>query len=88
MGIQKASYQKLSELRVNMQNCSVNFIAANRQFDWLEISLVFYKNDKHTMICDSYIHKVESMIIQSSETKDMVDIMLEMRKNPYSIPSI
>ena len=32
---QKMSNQKLFELGIGMKNCSVEFVAANRQFDWL-----------------------------------------------------
>ena len=40
IGIQKTPYEKSFEKRVDIQNCSVNFLPVNRQFDWLEISLV------------------------------------------------
>ena len=39
--------QKYPELAVGVQNYNVDFTAAIRQFDWLEISLVYDKNDKH-----------------------------------------
>ena len=40
IGIQKTPYGKSFEKRVDIQNCSVNFLPVNRQFDWLEIALV------------------------------------------------
>ena len=33
---------------------NVDFLGANRQFDWIEISIVHDKRDKHTSINDSY----------------------------------
>ena len=36
-----------------MQSYVIDFIAANRQFDWLEISLMYDTSDQYTMIYDS-----------------------------------
>ena len=36
-----------------MQSYIIDFIAANRQFDWLEISLMYDTSDQYTMIYDS-----------------------------------
>ena len=46
-GGQKTSHQKSFELGVGVQNYSVDLMAANRQFDWLEILLVYNKSGKH-----------------------------------------
>ena len=32
----------------------VDILGTNRQFDWIELSLVYGKCDKHTLIYDSY----------------------------------
>ena len=54
MGLQRTPYLKMYELQTGTQDFSVDFIGVNRQFDWIEISLVFDKSDKHLTICDSY----------------------------------
>ena len=54
MGVQKTPYLKTYELQTGTQDFSVDFIGANRQFDWIEISLVYDKSDKHLIIYDSY----------------------------------
>ena len=54
MGLQRTPYLKMYELQTGTQDFSVDFIGMNRQFDWIEISLVFDKSDKHLTICDSY----------------------------------
>ena len=45
MGVQKTPYLKTYELQTCTHEFSVDFIAANRQFGWIEISLVFDKSD-------------------------------------------
>ena len=47
MGIQKAPYQKTYELQTGSQEFTVDFKGCERQLDWLEISLVYDKSDKH-----------------------------------------
>ena len=54
MGIQKTPYHKTYELQTGVQDVTVDFQGANRQFDWIEISLVYNKSDKHLSLYDSY----------------------------------
>ena len=44
--VKKSPHQKLLELGVGVQNYSVDLMAANRQFNWLEILLVYKKSGK------------------------------------------
>ena len=53
MGVQKTPYQKTCELQAGSQDFTVDFQGANRQFDWIEISLVYDKSDKHSSPYDS-----------------------------------
>ena len=46
MGIQKHWYEK-HEIAAGSDSININFLGFNMQFDWLEISLVFDKSDKH-----------------------------------------
>ena len=54
MPIPKTPIQKTCEISVGSDSLRVDFYSANRQFDWLEISLVYDKSDKHLTIYDSY----------------------------------
>ena len=54
MGVQKTPYQKTYEIQAGSQDFTVDFQGANRQFDWIEISLVHDKSDKHLTFYDSY----------------------------------
>ena len=52
-GLQPSVYENTYELHFYMQSYIIDFIAANRQFDWLEISLMYDTSDQYTMIYDS-----------------------------------
>ena len=54
MGTQKAPIQKTYEINFRQDSLDIDFIGANRQCDWIELSLVYDKSDKHTTIYDSY----------------------------------
>ena len=54
MGAQKTHLQKTCEISTGTDSLNVEFLGSNRQFDWLEISIVPDKSDKHTTIYDSY----------------------------------
>ena len=47
MGVQKSPLQKTHEMSIGTDTINVEFYCSNRQFDWLEISLVFDKSEKH-----------------------------------------
>lgn len=66
MGIIKTPYQKTYEKQIGSQEFTVDFKESDRQFDWLEVSLVYDKSDKHLIIYDSYngecvVQKIESI---------------------------
>ena len=46
MRVQKTLYQKTYELLAGSQEFSVDFQGANRQFDWIKISLLYDKRNK------------------------------------------
>ena len=48
MGAQKTPIQKTYEIKQGSDSLNVEFLGANRQFDWIEISIVNDKSDKHT----------------------------------------
>ena len=50
IGIQKKPYQKTYELHVGLQKLTVDFKGCKRQLDWLDISLVYDKCNKHLTI--------------------------------------
>ena len=54
MSAQKTPIQKTYEINVGQYSLNIDFLGSKRQFDWLELSLVYDKSDKHTTIYDSY----------------------------------
>ena len=54
MGVQKSPLQKTYEISVGSDSINVGFFGSNRQFDWIEMSLVYDKSNKHLTIYDSY----------------------------------
>ena len=67
-GAQKTPIQKTYEIQKGSDSLNVEFLGANRQFDWIEISIVPEKNDKHTTIYDSYNREMAAQLIKSLKT--------------------
>ena len=73
MEIQKTPYQKMYELQEGSQEFTVDFKACDRQFDWLEISLLYDKSNKHLTIYDSYNAECAARIIKKIELSNIWD---------------
>ena len=54
MGGKKTPIQKTCEISTGQDSSNIDFLGANRQFDWIEIFIVYDKSDKHTSIYESY----------------------------------
>ena len=53
-GVLPSSYQQLFKINRGMQDFTCTFKGAQRQFDWLEISIIYNKSYQHTTVYDSY----------------------------------
>ena len=53
MGAQKTPLQKTYKISTGSNSLNVEFLGSNRQFEWVEISIVLDKSEKHTTIYDS-----------------------------------
>ena len=71
MGIQKTPYQRTYEMQIASQDFTIDFLGSNRQFDWIEISLVYDKSDKHLTIYDSYNAECAARLIKSIELSNI-----------------
>ena len=60
-------YQQLFEINTGTQSYTYTFKGAQRQFDWLEISLVYDKSFQHTTIYDSYDLEIASKLIKTNK---------------------
>ena len=63
MGAQNTPMQKTYEISVGQDTLDIDFLSANRQFDWLELSLVYDESDKHKTVYYSYNVEMASRII-------------------------
>ena len=50
MGTQKLPIQKTYKINIGTDSIHIDSLGANRQFDWIELSLV-YDNCKNNKIC-------------------------------------
>ena len=66
MGTQKTPLQKTYVTSTGQDSINIDFLDANRQFDWIELSLVYDKSDKHTTIYDSSNHEYTTIYDSSN----------------------
>ena len=74
MGAQKTPIQKTFEIKQGSDTVNVEFLCANRQFDWIEISIVNDKSNKHTTIYDSYNCELAAQNIKTLRLSNFTDI--------------
>ena len=65
MGVLPNPYQQTFEVNAGSQTVSVYLLGASRQFDWLEISLVYDKSYAHETVYDSYDLELAAHLIES-----------------------
>ena len=65
MGVLPNPFQQTCEINVGSQTQAVNFDGASRQFDWIEMSLVYDNSYKHETVYGSYDLEVAANLIQS-----------------------
>ena len=74
METQKTPIWKTYKINVGQDCLNIDFLGANRQFDWLELSLVYDKCDKQTTIYDSYNVEMASKVIKSVKLTNFTEI--------------
>ena len=72
MGVLAAPYQQLFEVNKGIQSLTVTFKGTQKQFEWLEISLVYDKSYQHLTIYDSYDLELAAKMIQSIKFENTV----------------
>ena len=74
MGAQKTLIQKTYEIKQGSDSLNVEFLGANRQFDWIEISIVLDKSNKQTSICDNYNREMAAQLIKTLQLSNFTEI--------------
>ena len=88
MGTQKIPLPKTCEINVGQDFLDVDFLAANRQFDWIEISLVYDKSDKHTIIYDSCNVEMAPKRIKSVRLTNFTEMYSLTNEKKYDIDNL
>ena len=88
IGAQKIPIQKTYEMKVGIDSINIDFLGANRQFDWIELSPVYEKNDRHTTIYDSDNIALAAKTIKSVKLSNFTDIWSLTNGKEYDIDSL
>lgn len=88
IGTQKTSLQKTYEINVGQDSIDVEFLGADRQFDWLEISLVHDKTEKHTTIYDSYNREMAAQEIKSLKLNNFTEVYILTNEKKYDVDNL
>ena len=70
-GIKPTPYQKSYEVNVGTQTNVVEFKGVNKQFSFLEISLVYDKSEQHNSVYDSYNAELAATHISSVQLENL-----------------
>ena len=87
-GTQKTQLQKTYEINIEQDSIDVEFLGANRQFDWLEIYLVHDKSDKHTAIYDSYNRDMAAQEIKSLKLTNFTEVYSLTNEKKYDVDNL
>ena len=66
----------------------MEFLASNRQFDWLEISIVPDKSEKHTAIYDSYNRELAAQEIKTLKLLNFTEIDRLTNEKKYDVDNL
>ena len=88
MGTQKTPLQKTYEISKGMDSLNVEYLGSNRQFDWIEISIVPDKSDKHTTIYDSYNRELAAQEIKILKLSNFTEIYSLTNEKKYDIENL
>ena len=80
--------QKTYEINVGQDSIDVEFLGADRQFDWLEISLVHDKTEKHTTIYDSYNRGMAAQEIKSLKLNNFTEVYSLTNEKKYDVDNL
>ena len=80
--------QKTYEINVGQDSIDVEFLGADRQFDWLEISLVHDKTEKHTTIYDSYNREMAAQGIKSLKLNNFTEVYSLTNEKKYDVDNL
>ena len=88
MGTQKPPLKKTYEINFGQDSIDIGFLGVRRQFYWLEISLVYNKNDTHTTIYDSYNSESAAKRLKSLKLTNFTEIYSLTNEKKYDLDNL
>ena len=88
MGAQETLIQRTYEIKQGSDSLNVEFLGANRQFDWIEISIVPDKSNEHTSIYDSYNREMAAQLIKTLQSSNFTEIYSLTNEKRYNIDNL
>ena len=88
MGAQKTPIEKTYEIDAGSNSINVDFLGSNRQFNWLEISLVFDKSNKYVTLYDSCNVELASKYIKLVKLSNFTKIFSLTNEKKYSMDNL
>ena len=88
MGAQKTPIRKTYEIQKGSDSLNVEFLGANRQFDWIEISIVPDKSGKHKTIYDSYNREMAAQLIKSLKLTNFTELYSLTNEKKYDTDNL
>ena len=70
-GIKPTPHQKSFEINVGTQSNVAEFKGVNKQFSFLEISLVYDKSEQHNSVYDSYNAELAATLILTVQLENL-----------------
>ena len=84
----KAPIQKTYEISKGQDSLNVGFLGSNRQFDWIEISIVPDESDKHTTIYDSYNRELAAQRTKYLKLSNFTEIYSLTNGKKYDVDNL
>ena len=88
MGAQKTPIQKTYEIQKGSYSLNIEFLGANRQFDWTEISIVPDKSDKHATIYNSYNREMAAQLIKTLRLTNFTELYSLTNEKKYDTDNL
>ena len=88
IGTKKTPFQKTYEISTGQDSIDIDFLGANKQFHWIELSLVYNKSDQHTTIYDSYNHELAAKWIKSLRLSNFTKIYSLTNEKKYDVDNV
>ena len=82
-GAQRTPIQKTHRINMGHNSLNIDFLGANRQFDWIELSIVYDKSNKHTSIYDSYNAELAVKTVKSIKLYNFTEIYSLTNEKKY-----